>query len=46
MYFQLLDIAIDVFKNKGNPDLDIPVSLSCFGPLPRACSYVFKLYAF
>lgn len=33
---RILDVAIDVFKNNGNIDLDIPVSLSYFGPLPRS----------
>lgn len=32
----ILDMAIEVFRNKGNLELDIPTSLSHFGSLPRA----------
>ncbi|KAJ6219973.1 hypothetical protein RDWZM_005785 [Blomia tropicalis] len=35
---KILDLAIDVFKNKGDLELDIPISLSGFGALPRASS--------
>ncbi|UXI15867.1 heat shock protein [Sarcoptes scabiei] len=35
---KVLDVAIDVFKRGGDKNLDIPVSLAHFGPLPRASS--------
>lgn len=34
----VLDIATSVFRSCGNLELDIPVSLSKFGPLPRSSS--------
>lgn len=34
-HFQMLDLIVDVFNNKGNKDLDIPPPVSEAPPIPR-----------